>query len=117
MKFGPVAAISSTKFHRHVEDNGIRQAYIKPAFLQLNDKVKRSYSSDQEEPYHLLTFKDDVGLEAKLHEGERFYNSSRPGTPITNIRNVSLRPLYDTSRTAGGPRRCKAITAAASPDP
>lgn len=66
------------KFHWHVEDKGIRHAYIKPASPQLNGKVERSHRSDQEEFYQLLTYKDDVDLKAKLGEWERFYNLSRP---------------------------------------
>jgi transposase InsO family protein len=66
------------KFHWHVEDKGIRHAYIKPASPQLNGKVERSHRSDQEEFYQLLTYKDDVDLEAKLGEWERFYNLARP---------------------------------------
>jgi transposase InsO family protein len=31
------------KFHRHVEDKGIRHAYIKPSSPQLNGKVERSH--------------------------------------------------------------------------
>ena len=66
------------KFHWHVEDKGVRHAYIKPASPQLNGKVERSHRSDQEEFYQLLTYKDDVDLEAKLGEWERFYNLARP---------------------------------------
>lgn len=66
------------KFHWHVEDKGIRHAYIKPASPQLNGKVERSHRSDQEDFYQLLTYKDDVDLEAKLGEWERFYNLARP---------------------------------------
>jgi transposase InsO family protein len=66
------------KFHWHVEDQGIRHAYIKPRSPQLNGKVERSHRSDQEEFYQLLSYKDDVDLEAKLAEWERFYNLARP---------------------------------------
>ncbi len=66
------------KFHWHVEDLGIRHAYIKPRSPQLNGKVERSHRSDQEEFYQLLSYKDDVDLEEKLEEWERFYNLSRP---------------------------------------
>ena len=54
------------KFHWHVEDRGIRHVYIKPRSPQLNGKVERSHRSDQEEFYQLLSYKDDVDLEAKL---------------------------------------------------
>lgn len=66
------------KFHWHVEDKGIRHAYIKPRSPQLNGKVERSHRSDQQQFYQLLTYKDDVDLEAKLDEWERFYNFARP---------------------------------------
>jgi len=66
------------KFHWHVEDLGIRHAYIRRATPQLNGKVERSHGSDQQEFYQLLSYKDDVDLEARLGEWERFYNFHRP---------------------------------------
>ena len=66
------------KFHWHVEDLGIRHAYIRRATPQLNGKVERSHRSDQQEFYQLLSYKDDVDLEARLGEWERFYNFFRP---------------------------------------
>ena len=66
------------KFHWHVEDQGIRHAYIKRGTPQLNGKVERSHRSDQQEFYQLLSYKRDVDLEAKLDEWERFYNFARP---------------------------------------
>ena len=66
------------KFHWHVEDKGIRHAYIKPSSPQLNGKVERSHRSDSQEFYQLLSYKGDVDLEAKLAEWENFYNFSRP---------------------------------------
>ena len=66
------------KFHWHVEDKGIRHAYIKKGTPQLNGKVERSHRSDQEEFYQLLSYKDDVDLETKLEEWENFYNFNRP---------------------------------------
>ena len=48
--------------HWHVEDGGIRQAYIKPRTPQLNGKVGRSQRSDREEFYQLLSYKNDVDL-------------------------------------------------------
>ena len=66
------------KFHWHVEDRGIRRVYIKPRSPQLNSKVEHSHRSDQEEFYQLLSYKDDVALEAKLADWERFYNLARP---------------------------------------
>jgi transposase InsO family protein len=66
------------QFHWHVEDKGMRHAYIKPRTPQLNGKVERSHRSDQEEFYQLLTYKDDVDLNAKLAAWEAFYNYNRP---------------------------------------
>ena len=66
------------KFHWHVEDKGIRHAYIKPSSPQLNGKVERSHRSDQDEFYQLLDYTDDVDLRQKLAEWEQFYNFSRP---------------------------------------
>jgi hypothetical protein len=34
------------RFHFHVEDQGIRNAYIKPRTLRLNGKVERSHLTD-----------------------------------------------------------------------
>ena len=66
------------KFHWHVEDQGIRHVHIKCGTPQLNGTVERSHRSDQEEFYQLLSYKDDVDLEAKLDEWEHFYNFDRP---------------------------------------
>jgi transposase InsO family protein len=66
------------QFHWHVEDKGIRHVYIKPRTPQLNGKVERSHRSDKEEFYQLLTYTDDVDLNEKLAEWERFYNYDRP---------------------------------------
>lgn len=66
------------KFHWHLEDLGIRHAYIKPRTPRLNGKVERSRGTDQREFYQLLTYKDDVDLSAKLAEWEAFYNYHRP---------------------------------------
>jgi len=66
------------KFHWHVEDKGIRHAYIKPSSPQLNGKVERSHRSNSQEFYQLLSYNGDVDLEAKLAEWESFYNFSRP---------------------------------------
>jgi transposase InsO family protein len=65
-------------FHWHVEDQGIRHVYIKPRSPQLNGKVERSHRSDKEEFYQLLAYTDDVDLNMKLAEWERFYNCGRP---------------------------------------
>lgn len=66
------------KFHWHLEDIGIRHAYIKPRTPRLNGKVERSHGTDQREFYQLLTYKDHVDLHAKLAEWEAFYNYHRP---------------------------------------
>jgi transposase InsO family protein len=66
------------KFHWHVEDKGIRHAYIKKGTPQLNGKVERSHRSDQEEFYQLLSYKDDIDLVTKLEEWENSYNFNRP---------------------------------------
>jgi transposase InsO family protein len=82
------------KFHWHVEDQGIRHVYIKPRSPQLNGKVERSHRSDQEEFYQLLNYTDDLDLNKKLEEWERFYNLSRPHgahsgkTPYEALRNM-----------------------------
>lgn len=60
--------------HWHVEDKGIRHAYIKPSSPQLKGKFERSRRSDEQEFYQLLTYKNDVDLEVKLAERERLYN-------------------------------------------
>ena len=70
------------KFHWHVEDKGIRHAYIKKGTPQLNGKVERSHRSDQEEFYQLLSYKDDIDLETKLEEWETFYNFNRLAFPL-----------------------------------
>ena len=49
-----------------------------PRSPQLNGKVERSHRTDQEEFYQLLTYTDDVDLNEKLAEWERFYNLDRP---------------------------------------
>lgn len=66
------------QFHWHVEDKGIRHVYIKPRSPQLNGKVERSHRSDKEEFYQLLNYTDDVDLNEKLSQWERFYNFHRP---------------------------------------
>lgn len=66
------------KFHWHVEDLGMTHRYIKPRTPRLNGKVERSHLTDKEEFYQLLTYTDDVDLNAKLREWESFYNYHRP---------------------------------------
>lgn len=66
------------RFHWHIEDQGMRHVYIKPQTPQLNGKVERSHRTDQTEFYQLLTYSDDVDLNAKLKAWENFYNYDRP---------------------------------------
>jgi transposase InsO family protein len=66
------------RFHWHVEDQGIQHVYIKPRSPHLNGKVERSHRTDQTEFYQLLTYTDDVDLNAKLAAWESFYNYDRP---------------------------------------
>jgi transposase InsO family protein len=65
-------------FHWHVADLGMEHVYIKPRTPQLNGKVERSHRTDKDEFYQLLTYRDDVNLEKKLAEWERFCNYERP---------------------------------------
>jgi transposase InsO family protein len=65
-------------FHWHVADLGMEHVYIKPRTPQLNGKVERSHRTDKDEFYQLLTYRDDVDLNRKLAEWERFYNYDRP---------------------------------------
>jgi len=67
------------RFHWHVEEDwGMKHVYIKPPSPQLNGKVERSHRTDQTEFYQLLTYTDDVDLNAKLEAWESFYNYDRP---------------------------------------
>ena len=66
------------RFHWHVEDLGMQHVYIKPRTPQLNGKVERSHRTDQTEFYQLLTYTDDMDLNAKLKAWEDFYNYDRP---------------------------------------
>ena len=65
-------------FHWHVEDAGMNHVYVKPGTPQLNGKVERSYKTDKDEFYQLLTYTDDVDLNRKLRAWEKFYNFHRP---------------------------------------
>lgn len=66
------------RFHWHVEDQGMRHVYIKPQTPQLNGKVERSHRTDQTEFYQLLTYTDDMDINAKLKAWKNFYNYDRP---------------------------------------
>jgi transposase InsO family protein len=52
--------------------------YIKPRSPQLNGNVERSHRTDKDEFYQLLTYTDDVDLNHKLAQWEKFYNYDRP---------------------------------------
>lgn len=65
------------KFHWHVEHRGIRHVYIKPRNPNLNGKVERSHSTDEQGFYQLLSNIDDRYLNKKLAEWETFYNFHR----------------------------------------
>lgn len=71
-----------TNFHAHVEELGIRHAYIRPYTPRLNGKVERSHRVDAEEFYQLLDkrgISDDIRLfNKKLREWEDYYNFHRP---------------------------------------
>jgi len=56
----------------------LRIRYIKTQSPQLNGKAERSHRTDQEEFYQLWIYTDDVDLNEKLAEWERFHNLDRP---------------------------------------
>lgn len=66
------------KFHWHLADLGIQHVYIKPRSPNLNGKVDRSHSTDDQEFYQLFSYTDDVDLNRNLSVWEKFYNLSRP---------------------------------------
>lgn len=66
------------RFHWHAADLGMEHVYIKSRTPQLNGKVERSHRTDKDEFYQLLTYRNDVDLEKKLAEWERFYSYDRP---------------------------------------
>jgi len=47
-------------------------------FGRLSNRQREITSLGRQEFYQLLNYKDDVDLEAKLDEWERFYNFHRP---------------------------------------
>ena len=67
-----------SKFHWHVENQGMRHRYIKARTPQLNGKVERSHLTDKREFYQLLTYTDHVDLNKKIKAWENFYNFDRP---------------------------------------
>lgn len=66
------------RFHCQVEDQGLQHVYIKAQTPQLNGKVELSHRTDQTEFYQLLTYTDDIDLNAKLKAWEDIYNYDRP---------------------------------------
>lgn len=66
------------KFHWHLHDLGIEHVYIKPRTPRLNGKVERSHGTDEREFYQLLTYTDDIDLNRRLVEWEKYYNMHRP---------------------------------------
>jgi transposase InsO family protein len=86
-KTKPLPCPTSTKYNHNSNDSENHhdlhsREYLSerqsPARPQLNGKVERSHRTDQEEFYQLLTYTDDVDLNKKLEEWERFYNTGRP---------------------------------------
>jgi len=67
-----------SKFHWHVQDLGMQHRFIKPGTPQHNGKVERSHLTDKMEFYQLFDYKDDVDLNKKMNDWERFYNFDRP---------------------------------------
>jgi transposase InsO family protein len=70
--------------------------YIKLHSPQLNGKVERSHRTDQEEFYQLLTYKDDVDLNRKLQEWERFHNYDRPPWRLPRENTLRSRKIFVT---------------------
>jgi len=94
------------RFNWHIEDQGMKHVYIKPRSPQLNGKVERSHRTDQTEFYQLLTYTDDVDLNAKLEAWENFYNYDRPHisldgkTPYEVMRFILNNSLELTEQTS-----------------
>jgi len=55
---------------------------VKPRSPNLNGKVERSHRTDDIEFYQLLTYTDDVDLNKKLAQWEKFYNFYRPHSSL-----------------------------------
>ena len=71
-----------TQIHRHILDKGINQVYIKPRTPRLNDKVKRSHRTDDDEFYRMLdgvVIDDGMLFNDKLKERGDYYSSFYPG--------------------------------------
>ena len=71
-----------SNFHWHLEEQDIRQVYIRPSTPRLNGKVERSHRVDKQEFYQLLDkngIGDDIHLfNDKLREWEAYHNYHRP---------------------------------------
>ena len=65
------------KFHWHVEDKGIPPRLHQATLSTAQRQGGRSPRTDQEEFYQLLDYVDDVDLNKKLAQWERFYNLTR----------------------------------------
>ncbi len=82
------------RFHCHIEYHGMQHVYIKPRTPQHNGKVERSHRMDQTEFYQLLSYTDEIDLQAKLEAWENFYNYDRPhmshdgNTPYEMMRSI-----------------------------
>jgi transposase InsO family protein len=94
-----------SQFHWHLNDLGIRHVYIRPRSPQLNGKVERSHSTDDMEFYQLLTYTNDVDLNKRLDEWEKYYNMSRPHgglhgrTPFEVLRSKLKKMMKCQSRS------------------
>jgi transposase InsO family protein len=61
-----------------LHDLGIERVYIKPWTPRLNGKVECSHGMYEREFYQLFSYTDDVDLNERLVEWERYYNMYRP---------------------------------------
>jgi transposase InsO family protein len=57
--------------------------YIRVRTPHLNGKVERSYRTDKEEFYQLLSYTGDVDLKEKLEEWQNCYNYHRPHSALS----------------------------------
>jgi hypothetical protein len=62
-------------------------------------KMERSHGTDQREFYQLLTYKDDIDLNARLAEWEAFYNYHRPQ------RSLVISHFFRMDKPAGNAER------------
>jgi hypothetical protein len=86
------------QFHWHVEDLGIRYAYIKLASPQLNGKVERSHPTDEQEFNQLPTYTDDVDLRAGSPNGSS--STTSPDLTVHSTeRHLTRSSVSDYNRT------------------